>query len=57
MENLSAWVTLTTVAHRTACSDGMSDFDYPYEIFLNQNGTILVGCCESNLYPKNGGEE
>ena len=30
-----------------ACSDGMSDLDYPYTVaFLHREGELLDGCCE-----------
>ncbi len=55
-KKLSAVVLLTDGDYRTYCSDGMSDFDYQYEIVLNLEGQPLQGCCESSKRPRRGGE-
>ena len=52
----SAFVSLTDGSTRSYCSDGMSDFNYQYEIFANIDGKILQGCCESREMPRLGGE-
>ncbi|MFT6071444.1 MAG: putative membrane protein [Bacteriovoracaceae bacterium] len=52
----SAFVSKTDGTYRSFCSDGMSDFNYQYEIFANIEGKILQGCCESRLAPRLGGE-
>lgn len=52
----TAFVSLTNGSVRSYCSDGMSDFNYQYEIFANIDGQILQGCCESREMPRLGGE-
>ena len=55
-KQLSAFVSVTDGSYRSFCSDGMSDFDYQYEIMLDVEGAILQGCCESSKRPRVGGE-
>lgn len=55
-KSIEAIVTITDGTNRTFCSDGMSDFNYQYEIFLDVDGQILQGCCESRERPRLGGE-
>ncbi|MBK22790.1 MAG: hypothetical protein CME70_02195 [Halobacteriovorax sp.] len=55
-KKLSAVVLLTDGDYRTYCSDGMSDFQYQYEIILNLDGQPLQGCCESSQRPRRGDE-
>lgn len=53
---ISAFVSVTDGTYRGFCSDGMSDFNYQYEIFVDVQGTILQGCCESSKRPRLGEE-
>ena len=55
-DTATAFVSSTDGTYRSFCSDGMSDFNYQYEIFANIEGRILQGCCESRLAPRLGGE-
>lgn len=55
-KKVSAFVSVTDGTFRSFCSDGMSDFNYQYEIFLDVEGAILQGCCESRKRPRLGEE-
>lgn len=51
-QEISAFVTVTDGNFRKYCSDGMSDFDFQYEVFVDIDGMILQGCCESTKRPR-----
>ena len=34
-----------TVTHQTWCTDGMSDYDYAFEVLLSDDETFHQGCC------------
>lgn len=34
-----------TVSHRNWCSDGMSDYDYAFEVLLSNDEVFQQGCC------------
>jgi len=55
-KKVNAIVLVTDGDIRSYCSDGMSDFNYQYEIVLNVDGQTLQGCCESSKRPRRGGE-
>ena len=41
-----------TTVHRTTCSDGMSDFDYPFQAtVILPDQTVLDGCCSRTVSP------
>ena len=34
-----------TVSHQTWCSDGMSDYDFAFQVFLSDDENFYEGCC------------
>lgn len=36
---------LATVTHQTYCTDGMSDYDYAFQVLLTDDENFYEGCC------------
>lgn len=36
---------IATVSHRNSCTDGMSEYDYAFEVFLIKDDVFQQGCC------------
>ena len=45
LKNAKGQSLRATVTHQTYCTDGMSDYDYAFEVLLSDDETFHQGCC------------
>jgi len=45
MKNAKGQSLRATVTHQTYCTDGMSDYDYAFEVLLTDDEVFHQGCC------------